>query len=56
MLYFYISDGTVAYLHQLSPEEASFGLLIVNCPGFYPEVLHVEDHRWKDGLAEEEGG
>lgn len=42
------------YLHQLSPEETPSGLLTVNCPRLYPEMLHVEGHSWEDGLATRE--
>lgn len=40
-----------AYLGQTVLEEASSGLLAVHSPGFHTEVLHVEGHRCKNGLA-----
>lgn len=48
----YTADyGELLYLRQLPPEETTSRLLTVNCPGLYPKVLHVEGHRWEDGLA-----
>ena len=40
---------------QLSPEEASSGLLTIDCPGLDPKVLHVDGHSRKDGLARGKG-
>lgn len=38
----------------MSPEEPPSGLLTVNGPGLYPEVLHVKGHSGEDGLATRE--
>jgi len=43
-----------ADLRQGPPEEAPPGLLAVHGPGLHPEVLQVEGHRCKDGLAAEQ--